>query len=104
MLVTLCGDSLISSTLPGKVQTYMAAGKPIISAANGETRTIIEDAKCGFCAEADNSEELAKAIESFISYENKEELANNSYNYYKNTFDKSIYMYKLIEELEKESK
>lgn len=99
MLVTLCGDSLISNTLPGKVQTYMAAGKPIIASANGETKDVIEEAKCGFCSEADNSKELANNINNFIEYKNKELLGENSNRYYKKYFEKSIFMDKLIEQL-----
>lgn len=101
MLVTLCGDSLVSSTLPGKVQTYMAAGKPIICAANGETREVITDAKCGFCGAADDSKMLAKNIEKFITCNNKQELCENAYNYYKKYFDKEYFINKLIEELKK---
>ena len=100
MLVTLCGDSLISSTLPGKVQTYMAAGKPIIASANGETKEIIEEAKCGYCSKADNSKELANNIELFIQNKNKKELGNNSYDYYNKNFDKDIFIKKLINEIE----
>jgi len=40
-LVTLKNDKMISYTLPGKVQTYMASGKPIIGAINGEAAMII---------------------------------------------------------------
>ena len=99
MLVTLCGDSLVSSTLPGKVQTYMAAGKPIIGSANGETKDVIEEAKCGFCAKADDSEDLANKITEFINYKNKKELSNNSYEYYKKYFDREIFFKELMIEL-----
>lgn len=104
MLVTLCGDSLISSTLPGKVQTYMAAGKPIIAAANGETLEVINNSKCGFCGAADDSNALANNINTFINYKNKKELGNNSYEYYKKYFDKEKFMDKLIDELKKGAK
>ncbi len=104
MLVTLCGDSLISNTLPGKVQTYMAAGKPIIGSANGETKEVIEEANCGFCAPADDGKKLAEAIEKFINCENKDELGKNSYKYYKNNYEKSVFIKKLLLELEKEVK
>ena len=50
MLVTLAKDPLISMTIPGKVQTYMAAGKPVIGAIDGETPKVIEEAGCGFCS------------------------------------------------------
>ena len=100
MLVTLCKDSLISSTLPGKIQTYMAAGKPIIASANGETKQIIEEAKCGYCSEAEDAQALVKNIEKFINNKNKNELGNNSYEYYKKNFDKSLFIDRLINELE----
>lgn len=100
MLVTLSGDSLISSTLPGKVQTYMAAGKPIIGAANGETKFVIEESMCGFCGVADNSKILAKNIERFINYNNKDEFNYNSFSYYKKNFDKNKFIIKLTKELD----
>ena len=99
MLVTLCGDSLISQTIPGKVQTYMAAGKPIIGSANGETKEVIEEANCGFCGSADNAQELADAVVSFIDSNNKEDIGNNSYDYYQKHFEKNNYINELIKHL-----
>ena len=101
MLVTLCGDSLISSTLPGKVQTYMAAGKPIIAAANGETMEVIKESKCGFCSKAEDSLSLVNNIEQFIKSKNKKELGENAYKYYKEKFEKAKFIDKLLLELEK---
>ena len=48
MLVTSNNDAVANMTLPGKVQSYMAAGKPIIGAVGGETKKIIDEAHCGF--------------------------------------------------------
>ena len=42
-VLTLDGSTHIGDTLPGKLQTYMAAGKPVIAAANGATKDIIEE-------------------------------------------------------------
>ena len=53
MLVTLKKDDLISKTLPGKVQTYMAARRPIIGAIDGETKEIIKVAHAGDVCEAE---------------------------------------------------
>lgn len=100
MLVTLAGDSAVSNTLPGKVQSYMAAGKPIIGAINGETQDVINEAKCGFCGEADNVGELVKSVERFIEYKEKDKLGENAYKYYENNFKKDIFIEKLISELE----
>lgn len=99
MLVTLNGDSAVSSTVPGKVQTYMAAGKPIIGAINGETKVVIEEAKCGFCGNAGDSKELADNIIKFINCKNKNKLSNNSYYYYCKFFDKKNFISKLELEL-----
>ena len=101
MIVTLCGDFSISSTLPGKVQTYMSAGKPIIGSADGETKFIVEDAKCGFCSKAGDGQELAKNIKRFINLKNKNILGENSYKYYKEKFDKDKFFDKLLSELRK---
>lgn len=99
MLVTLEGNSAVSSTIPGKVQTYMAAGKPIIGAIDGETKIVIEESKCGFCGKADDANELANNILKFDKYKNKEQLGINSYNYYEKKYKKEKYMKKLVEEL-----
>ena len=47
MLITMQRDPVLSLTLPGKVQTYMAAGKPVIGAINGEASLVINEAECG---------------------------------------------------------
>ena len=59
MLGTLTGNPLLSLTLPGKVQSYMAAGKAIIGAIDGETKTIVEEAQSGFTCESGDSKALA---------------------------------------------
>lgn len=97
MLVTLCGDSLISSTLPGKIQSYMAAGKPIIAAANGETKEVIENAQCGYCSDAEDAKKLADNILKFINCNNKKELSNNSFIFYNKYFCKDKFINTIID-------
>lgn len=102
MIVTLCGESLISNTLPGKVQSYMAAGKPILAAANGETKKVILDSHSGYCSPADDAEQFANIVKEFMNLPNKEELGKNSYNYYKKCFSKEIFMKSLNKYLKTE--
>lgn len=92
MLVTLKDDPALSQTLPGKVQSYMAAGKPVIGAISGETKAVIDDAACGFCGPAEDSGELAKNIKKFIDYEEKEELGKQAKNYYNMYFKKEVFL------------
>ncbi len=92
MLVTLKESKSFSYTLPGKVQTYMAAGKPIIGAANGETRRVIEEAGCGLCCPADDYLGLAAIIVQFFENQNIDQLANNSRAYYDRYFSKERFI------------
>lgn len=94
MLVTLTGDPLLSLTLPGKVQSYMAAGKAIIGAIDGETKTIVEEAQCGFICESGDSKELAENILKFcrLCNEDRKQMEINSRNYYKNKFSKNNFI------------
>ena len=99
MLVTLKNDSMISSTLPGKVQSYMISGKPIIGAINGETKYIINEAKCGLCCDAEDYKELANLIVQFCESDEKELMAINSYDYYYKNYSKDGFLSTLEEAL-----
>ena len=61
-VLTLDGSTHIGDTLPGKLQTYMAAGKPVIAAANGATKEIIEESCCGMCTPAGDDRALGEAL------------------------------------------
>ncbi|WP_243110333.1 sugar transferase [Ruminococcus sp. AM42-11] len=92
MLVTLAADPVLSLTLPGKVQSYMAVGKPIIGSIDGETRKVIDDAKCGFCGEAENAEQLAENIKKFINVADKNIMGQNARKYYEENFEEKLFM------------
>jgi glycosyltransferase involved in cell wall biosynthesis len=89
MLVTLKSDDFLSLTLPGKVQTYMAAGKPIIGAINGETDYVIRQSNCGYCGPAEDYEELARNISLFCCNTEVDNFGKNSKKYYRDKFEKS---------------
>ncbi len=99
MLVTLEDDPTLSMTLPGKVQTYMAAGKPIIGSINGETALVIKAAECGYCSSAENENELTEIILKFISYKDKEHFSLSARKYYEDNFRKELFIQKLEKEL-----
>ena len=95
MLVTMIPDQLVSLTLPAKVQSYMAAGKPIIASADGEIARVINEAKCGVCARADDEEDLLNAIMTFLNSASKDKMGCNARMYYDNNFSVNIVMDKL---------
>ena len=95
MLLTMFDDPFVSLTLPRKAQTYMAAGKPIIGAANGEISHVIEEAACGFCANAEDPQGLADAVLKFLQYPDKFQLGYNARAYYERNFSRQKFMDRL---------
>jgi glycosyltransferase involved in cell wall biosynthesis len=101
-LVTLNANEIVSYTLPNKVQSYMAAGKPILGAIDGETRNVIKEAGCGLCCEAENHEGLAKIIQQFASYDKERHMVygEKGKEYYNKYFAKEAFFTRFIKILE----
>lgn len=98
MLVTMKRDPVISLTLPGKVQSYMAAGKPIIGAIDGETYKIISESECGFCCGAEDEAGLAACVKEFM--ENRTiDFGKNGCLMYTKHFSKDVFIKRLEKEL-----
>jgi glycosyltransferase involved in cell wall biosynthesis len=62
MLVTLADQEIFSMTIPGKLQSYLAAGMPIVAALNGEGAEVIRQANAGFTCPAGNASMLAQIV------------------------------------------
>ena len=88
MIVTLADNDTISYTLPGKIQSYMAAGKPVIASANGETKHVIEDSGCGMCAPAEDEKALAAIADEMAASNELLLMGERSRNYYNGHFTK----------------
>lgn len=102
MLVTLAADPVLSLTLPGKIQSYMAVGKPIIGAIDGETQNVIKELECGFCGAADDAEALAENVKKFIESEtDRKAMGKNARKFYEEHFQTELFMNKLEDELNK---
>ncbi len=99
MLVTLNKNDIISKTLPGKVQSYMAFGKPIIAAIDGEAYSVINEAECGLVCSSEDYIALAKL---FIEFKQQDivKYSLNSKKYYDDNFTKNMFFGKLIKVLE----
>ena len=60
MLVSLKRDETMALTVPAKVQSYLAAGRPILGSIDGEGARVIEDAGAGLTAPASDPAGLAE--------------------------------------------
>ena len=87
LLVTLKADPVLSLTLPGKVQSCMAAGKPIIGAVDGETARVIAQAQCGYCGRAEDADQLAENILRLADAD-MTRMGQNARHYYETQFNK----------------
>ena len=94
MMVTLTDDPLVALTLPAKVQSYMAAGKPIIASANGEIANVMKESGAGFCANADDEEGLVECVLQFLGVD-REQFGKNAKEYYEKNFSRNVVMDKL---------
>lgn len=91
MLVSLKDAEIFSLTIPSKIQSYMAFGKPIVSMMNGIGNSIIQEADCGYIASSGDYEGLAKNI--IAAYHSKQETLNrkgeNGRSFYEMNFSKA---------------
>ena len=103
MLVTMEKDLDLSLTLPGKVQSYMAAGKPIIGAIDGEAQFIISEANCGYAVPANDYMALANSVRDMCMSLGLDEMGRKSREYYLNKFTKKSVLKQFEECLRYES-
>jgi colanic acid biosynthesis glycosyl transferase WcaI len=62
LLVTLKAEPVFAMTIPGKVQSYLSSGKPIIAMLDGEGARVIREAGAGIVAPSGDSIALANAV------------------------------------------
>ncbi|MGL5353416.1 MAG: glycosyltransferase family 4 protein, partial [Clostridium sp.] len=98
LIVTLNNDDILKATLPAKVQSYMASGKPIIGAISGEGNQVIKQSGCGLAGEAEDYKQLYKNVITLykMSEVGRRNLGMNGKSY----FDKNFTREKLMNKLE----
>jgi colanic acid biosynthesis glycosyl transferase WcaI len=97
LFVSLRKDAVFAMTIPAKIQSYMAAGVPIIAMLDGEGSSLIQRAHCGLCCPAGASESLADRLLEFskLSGEVRHEMGLNGRRVYHAEFDRAMLINKL---------
>ena len=96
-LLTLTGKSFIGMTMPGKLQEYMAAGKPVLAATDGAAKGVIEESGCGVCVGAGDWEGYGKILSRFIEdVEGYKGCGERGRRYFRENFTKGLFMGKLV--------
>jgi glycosyltransferase involved in cell wall biosynthesis len=99
LVVSLKKDPIFALTIPSKIQSYLACGKPIITSLDGEGSKIIEEANAGFTSPSEDCEGLVANIKKFLTLSNDEQkiLGQNGRAYFNIEFEREI----LVDRLEK---
>ena len=99
MLIALKDEYIFSLTIPAKTQTYMAAGKPILTMINGVCNDVIKEAGCGLTADSGDYKKLADNAIA-LSEKTSEELyqiGRRGQLYYNSHFDKNLIVNNIIQ-------
>ena len=67
LLVSLKRDKIFAMTIPGKVQSYLATGRPLLGMLDGEGARVIEEAGAGLVARSGDGRGLARNIEALAA-------------------------------------
>ena len=101
LLLTLRGNNFVGNTLPGKLQTYMTCGKPILGAINGAAAEVIKEAGCGRCTSAGDYKGLARLMKDYIQNPNDyKECGKNANLFFSSHFTFIKYMDSIIKLME----
>ncbi len=106
MLVSLTKDPIFSSTIPAKIQSYMACGKPIIAALDGIGAEVVIKAKAGMVSEAENADKLSHVVVEMASMHQTKlaEMGRNALSYYNSNFDRKMLLNRLVSWIAKNKK
>ncbi|TPL88655.1 glycosyltransferase family 4 protein [Mesorhizobium sp. B2-3-12] len=88
LLVTLKRSSALSLTIPSKIPSYLAAGRPIIACIDGEAADIIREASAGITTPAEDPVRLADAITGLknMSQESRDRMGKAGREYFNSHF------------------
>ena len=92
MLVTLKRDPIFAMTIPGKIQSYMACGRPIIAMLDGEGGQVVEESEGGFSCAAKDATALAGLVRemALMPRPEREKMGGKARKYYEEHFDRSM--------------
>lgn len=96
----LVKSQMLEATVPAKVYSYIASGKPIVLAMDGEVQDLINDTiKCGFAGPAGDSVALCKNIKKVHSLKKSERdiMGQNARKYHFKYLERNIILNRLYD-------
>jgi colanic acid biosynthesis glycosyl transferase WcaI len=85
LLVHLRKDPLFEITIPSKTQAYMAVGKPLLMAVDGDAAQLVTQSDGGLIAESENAIAIAQAAENMAALTTKQlaDMGRNAQHHYR---------------------
>jgi len=97
LYVSLRKDYIFSLTIPSKVQSYLACGKPILASLDGEGAKVIEESSSGFVSPAEDIDRLVDNVIRLheLNEEQRTEMGKNGLEYFNMEFKRDVVLSKL---------
>lgn len=98
LLVTLSNRDIFKATIPSKIQSYLAAGRPIVASLNGVGSSLVADSGAGLSVPAEDGEALANAVLKLyrMCAQERDEMGRRGREYYEAHFSHEILISQLI--------
>lgn len=88
LLVSLKTNEAFAKTIPGKLQSYLAAGRPILAMIDGEAAEVVNASGGGYACPAGDAQGLAEAVVRMtaLSAVEREEMGRRACDFYQRNF------------------
>lgn len=92
MLVSLRNDPIFSMTIPGKMQSYLAAGIPVLGMLNGEGAAVLNLSGAGLVCDAGDSAGLTRIVQQMADMpgEARRAMGQRARDYYRKEFERTV--------------
>jgi colanic acid biosynthesis glycosyl transferase WcaI len=92
MLVSLKTDPSLAMTIPAKLQSYLASGRPVLASLDGEGARIVEHSGAGFASAANDPVGLAANVRRMkgLTTDQRKDMGQNARAYYLREFDRKL--------------
>jgi glycosyltransferase involved in cell wall biosynthesis len=99
LIVSLIASPIMDQTIPSKVQTYLAAGRPVIASMNGEGARVVRESGAGLACPAGDAGALAQAVSRLADLSPAElaQMGRAALRYYERNFEPRMLSRRLIE-------
>ena len=92
MLVSLKRSPIFALTIPGKIQSYLACGRPVVAMLDGEGARVVRESGAGLACSAEDADGLADAVLALakMPQDRREEMGRKGRHYFEANFSRDM--------------